>query len=74
MVGGGIGQILYSAMGGGTFAISMGMQVLARTLAWGLVGLFIGLGQGISFRSSKKIINGLIGGMIGVWSEVSYLI
>jgi hypothetical protein len=65
MVGGASGQILYGTMGGGTFEISMGMQVLARTLAWGLVGMFIGLGQGISFRSSKKIVNGLIGGMAG---------
>ena len=65
MIGGATGQILYGMMGGGSFQISMGMQVLARTLAWGLVGLFIGLGQGISFRSGKKVVNGLIGGMVG---------
>jgi len=65
MIGGASGQVLYGMMGGGSFEISMGMQVLARTLGWGLIGLFIGLGQGISYRSSKKVINGLIGGMVG---------
>ena len=63
-LGGVTGQFIYSALGGGG-GVSMGQQVLARSLGWGLVGLFTGLGQGVAYRSGKKIINGLIGGLIG---------
>ena len=52
MVGGGIGQILYN-YGGGTFATNSVCGCWPMPCLE-LVGLFIGLGQGISFRSARK--------------------
>lgn len=64
-IGGVIGQLLYSYMLGGWRSYSMTKQVFARTTAWALVGLFIGIAQGISGFQSRKIVNGLIGGLVG---------
>lgn len=46
---------------------SMGfcLQVIGRTVAWGLVGIAMGLGQGIALRSSRLFFFGLIGGVVG---------
>jgi hypothetical protein len=41
------------------------IQVLGRTLAWGLAGMAMGLGQGIALRSKKLFVYGLLGGIIG---------
>lgn len=64
MIGGLCGQFIYSLLGGG-MGWNLGTQILARTLGWGLMGLFIGLVQGATFRSGKKAVNGLIGGIAG---------
>jgi len=67
-VGGVIGQIAYGAFSGGRDVISFSaiiLQIAVRAFAWGLVGLFIGLGQGVMMRAYQKIINGLIGGVVG---------
>lgn len=48
----------------GTEQVS-GARVGSRAAGWGLVGLAIGVAQGLGTRSRKKIINGLIGGLIG---------
>jgi len=61
--GGAVGQLVYSLLHGGY--APLGQQILARTLAWCLVGLVIGLGWSLSTRSNRKIINGLIGGAAG---------
>jgi len=62
-VGGVIGQVLYGGLGGGR--LSPVTQIIVRGSAWALVGLFVGLGQGVMMRASRKIVNGLIGGLIG---------
>ncbi len=41
------------------------IQVFGRTLAWGMVGVAMGLGQGIALRSKRLLIYGLLGGVIG---------
>jgi hypothetical protein len=41
------------------------IQILGRTLAWTLVGMAMGLGQGIALRSKRLLIYGFIGGVIG---------
>ena len=40
-------------------------QIVGRSMAWGVVGLALALGQGTARRSKKLIINGLIGGCVG---------
>jgi len=66
--GGAIGQLAYSSFDGGDptlGASALVVQVVARAMAWSLVGLFIGLGQGAATRATRKIVNGLAGGAIG---------
>jgi hypothetical protein len=52
----------------GTSALStmgFGIQLVGRSLAWGLSGLAMGLGQGIALRSTRLLLYGLIGGVVG---------
>lgn len=39
--------------------------VIARALAWGIAGITMGLGYGISLRSKRLILYGFIGGIVG---------
>jgi len=64
-LGGLLGQIVYGAMGGGDPRGNIILQIGIRAFAWGVVGLFVGLGQGVMMRAPRKIVNGLIGGAIG---------
>jgi hypothetical protein len=41
------------------------IQVFGRTLAWGLAGVAMGLGQGIALRSKRLLLYGLLGGVLG---------
>jgi len=41
------------------------LLLIGRGLGWALIGLFIGLSQGIATLSTKKMINGAVGGFIG---------
>jgi hypothetical protein len=41
------------------------IQVFGRSLAWGMVGVAMGLGQGIALRSKRLLIYGLLGGVVG---------
>jgi hypothetical protein len=40
-------------------------DVLARMLAWGILGLFLSIGPGVLMRNRRKLLIGLVGGMIG---------
>jgi len=44
---------------------SLLIMVVGRSLAWGIVGLCVGLGPGAALRSKKLFVNGLVGGMLG---------
>ena len=54
-------------------------DVLARMLAWGVLGLFLTIGPGLLMRNRKKFFIGLAGGMIGgmiggaLFDPVNYL-
>jgi hypothetical protein len=50
-----------SSEGGGV----TGSQVMARAVAWGILGLFLSAAPGIVMRSGRKLIFGLIGGFVG---------
>ncbi len=63
--GGALGQLVYGLMGGGDPRRNLILQIGIRAFAWAVVGLFVGLGQGVMMRASRKIVNGLIGGAIG---------
>jgi hypothetical protein len=41
------------------------IQIFGRGLAWGMVGVAMGLGQGIALRSKRLLIYGLLGGVVG---------
>jgi hypothetical protein len=41
------------------------VQMVARSFAWALVGMAMGLGQGIALRSGRLLVYGLIGGVLG---------
>ena len=59
---------LYWALGGGRHAAGTGLpveQVIARSLGWGVLGLFMALAPGIVMRNVKKTGIGLIGGAVG---------
>lgn len=45
--------------------LSFVLLLIGRGLGWALIGLFIGLSQGIATLSTKKMINGVVGGFIG---------
>jgi hypothetical protein len=67
-VGGGIAgflaQLVYGVLGGQGTTVSLA-QIIARSIGWGIAGLFIGLAQGAATRSAKKIVNGMCGGALG---------
>lgn len=41
------------------------VQIVGRTIAWGMAGMAMGLGQGIALRSKRLFVYGLLGGIIG---------
>ncbi|MGE5417186.1 MAG: FHA domain-containing protein [Acidobacteriota bacterium] len=41
------------------------IQTLVRSFSWAVIGIFIGMGQGVSSGSGRKIMSGVIGGFIG---------
>jgi pSer/pThr/pTyr-binding forkhead associated (FHA) protein len=41
------------------------IQLIARSVGWGLIGTFVGAAVGVPSGSTQKIRNGLIGGTIG---------
>ncbi|MCX7013721.1 MAG: FHA domain-containing protein [Candidatus Sumerlaeota bacterium] len=65
-IAGGMAQILYVALlSAQSEQGSLGLQILARTMGWGLAGMLLGIGQAIPMKSAKKIRNGLLGGLAG---------
>jgi len=62
-LGGLLGQVVYGTLGGG--GLNIILQIAVRGFAWGVVGVFVGLGQGVMMRAPQKILNGLIGGAVG---------
>ncbi|MBI2803949.1 MAG: FHA domain-containing protein [Planctomycetes bacterium] len=66
--GGLLGGLLGSLLGACIFGILQGVPVLgfiSRVMGWTLIGLGIGVTEGIFDRNIKKIRNGMIGGGLG---------
>jgi hypothetical protein len=59
-----IGKV-YHLLGGGRLDRRLAEQMLARTLTWGVLGLFLAIAPGVVLRSWKRLVIGLIGGLIG---------
>jgi hypothetical protein len=62
-----IANPLYHALGGGQSAdrASLALQVAARSVGWGLLGLFLSAAPGVVMRNGRKLVLGMVGGMIG---------
>lgn len=58
------GQSLYASLGGGRNAPFV-QELLARSLGWMLIGLFLGMSFGVPNLSVRRGLNGAIGGAIG---------
>lgn len=56
---------LYHAMGGGDPKTGTGQQMVARSIGWAILGLFLAVAPGIVMRSGKRLLIGLAGGLIG---------
>jgi hypothetical protein len=56
---------LYRLLGGGRLDPNRGEQMLARTVAWGVLGLFLAIAPGVVLRSWKRLAIGLAGGLVG---------
>jgi hypothetical protein len=67
VLGGICGQLLwvYGRLHGGEWGSPFLRQVLLRAFSWGLIGVFIGLGQGAQGATPRKLLNGIIGGALG---------
>ncbi|MCE5199435.1 MAG: FHA domain-containing protein [Armatimonadota bacterium] len=69
LVGFSFGNAFYQALHGASSAapslFSFILLLIGRGLGWALVGMFIGLSQGIATMSPKRMINGAVGGFIG---------
>jgi hypothetical protein len=55
---------LYQAMGGGQ-ATTLAQQMFARTVGWGILGLFLAIAPGVVLRNFKRLAIGLAGGFLG---------
>lgn len=60
-----IDQIYHFLQGDQSKEINMVRQVFARTVGWGILGLFVAIAPGILMRNWKKGLLGLLGGFIG---------
>ncbi len=56
---------LYQLLGGGRRDTPLADQMFARTVAWGILGLFLAAAPGIVLRSFKRLSIGLLGGLVG---------
>lgn len=64
MFGGCFASILYNLLGGGD-SENMTMQIIARALGWGVLGLCLSAAPGIVLKNWKRSLIGLSGGLIG---------
>jgi pSer/pThr/pTyr-binding forkhead associated (FHA) protein len=49
----------------GAGLLSFVLLLIGRGFGWALIGMFIGLSQGIATLSTKKMMNGAVGGFLG---------
>ncbi len=60
---------IYAALGGDTPGVSLARQMLARSVGWGILGLFLCIAPGIVLRSGRRmaidVAGGFLGGLLG---------
>ena len=58
---------LYNALANGLSdgGLALWQQMLARSLTWGILGMFLTIAPGLVMRNSRKLMIGLFGGLIG---------
>lgn len=54
-----------AAEAGAFSGVSFFFQMTGRSVAWGVTGIAMGLGQGIAFRSGRLLLYGMVGGIMG---------
>ncbi len=62
------GQVIYALMGGNPGEVSIadfGPQIIARSMGWMFLGLFLGAVFGVPSLSFRRAWNGAVGGAIG---------
>ncbi|MBX3013619.1 MAG: hypothetical protein KF832_19010 [Caldilineaceae bacterium] len=62
-VGGAVGSLPGEAAFQGLSALGLGL--VGRALGWAVVGIFIGLAQGVTGRDQVRLLRGGLGGLIG---------
>jgi hypothetical protein len=60
-----INQLYRFLLGGGRLEPTEAQQMLARTVAWGVLGLFLAIAPGVVLRNWKRLGIGLAGGLVG---------
>lgn len=65
IVGGFIGQILLAGIIQYFPNSDLALLLIARTCGWAIVGVFVGISEGVRALSVRKMILGAIGGLIG---------
>lgn len=62
-----LNQLAEAQMGdsGSMTGFAFMIQMVGRSLAWGIAGTAMGLGQGLALRSKRLVLYGLIGGIVG---------
>jgi hypothetical protein len=66
--GGGVSLFInqiYNYFGGGSIDSGFSQQMIARAIAWGLIGAFMTVAPGVVLRNAKRLAIGLAGGLIG---------
>jgi len=56
---------IYRSLGGGSYVTLTVQQVFARSVGWGILGMFIAIAPGIVMKSGKKFMLGIAGGLVG---------
>jgi hypothetical protein len=58
---------LYRKIGGGALEgdVSSAKQIIARSVTWGVMGLFLTVAPGIVMKNIKRLLIGLAGGLVG---------
>jgi len=60
-----VGTLSQFISGAGAGVVSSARQIVAHSLSWGVLGLFLSVAPGLVMRSRRKLVLGMIGGFIG---------
>ncbi|MCP4687141.1 MAG: FHA domain-containing protein [Desulfobacterales bacterium] len=55
----------FSMFSGAYTSMGFFLQTIGRSIAWGMAGMAMGLGQGIALKSGRLLLYGFLGGVVG---------